>query len=368
MKVLSVVGARPQFVKEFAVTRALRDDHEEVLLHTGQHYDAEMSAVFFDELGIPEPDYQLGVGSDTHGRQTADCVVGIEEVIEAEEPDAVLVYGDTNSTLGAAIAASKSSADLVHVESGLRSYNREMPEEVNRVLTDHAADVLFAPSERAAETLQGEGLPDERIHVVGDVQYDAILAAREHARDASTILDDLALPPGEFVLATVHRPRNTDDPDRLTAILDALADAEREVVVPVHPRTEQRLQDLGLRSEYAAELRLVDPVGYLDFVRLLDAAARVATDSGGVQKEAFFLDTFCLTLREETEWVETVECGWNALVDADPDRIATGLTAPKPDGSKPSLYGDGTAATRIVDVLEDGPTPERVEPSPIRDQ
>lgn len=368
MKVLSVVGARPQFVKEFALTRALRDDHEEVLLHTGQHYDAELSAVFFDELGIPEPDYQLGVGSDTHGRQTAECIVGIEEAIESESPDCVLVYGDTNSTLGAAIAASKSSPDLVHVESGLRSYDREMPEEVNRVLTDHVADVLLAPSDRAAETLREEGIPDERVHVVGDVQYDAILAAREHARNASTVLDDMGLSPGEFVLATVHRPRNTDDPDRLTAILDALASADREVVLPVHPRTEQRLRDDGRWKEYAERLRLVDPVGYLDFVRLLDAAARVATDSGGVQKEAFFLDTFCLTLREETEWVETVECGWNALVGADPDRIATGLTAPEPDGSKPSLYGDGTAATRIVDVLEDRSTPEQADPNPIRDR
>ena len=368
MKVLSVVGARPQFVKEFAVTRALRDDHEEVLIHTGQHYDAELSAVFFDELGIPEPDYQLGVGSDTHGRQTAECIVGVEDAIDAESPDCVLVYGDTNSTLGAAVAASKSAADLVHVESGLRSYNREMPEEVNRVLTDHAADVLFAPSARNAETLREEGVPAERVHVVGDVQYDAVLAAREHARETSTVLEELGLAPGEFVLATVHRPRNTDDPDRLTAILDSLAEADREVVFPVHPRTEERLRERGRWETYAERLRLIDPVGYLDFLRLLDAAARVATDSGGVQKEAFFLDTACVTLREETEWVETVECGWNALVGADPDRIAAALDAPAPEGSKPSLYGDGTAATRIVEALEARFAPEETEPNPIRDR
>jgi len=368
MKLLSVVGARPQFVKEFAVTRALGDEHEEILVHTGQHYDAELSAVFFEELGIPEPDYQLGVGSGSHGRQTAECIVGVEDVIEAESPDCVLVYGDTNSTLGAAIAASKSDADLVHVESGLRSYNREMPEEVNRVLTDHAADVLFAPSARNAETLRAESVPDERVQVVGDVQYDAILAAREHAREASTVLDELGLSPGEFVLATVHRPRNTDDPDRLTAILDTLADADREVVFPVHPRTEERLRERGHWEDYAEELRLIDPVGYLDFVRLLDAAARVATDSGGVQKEVFFLDTVCVTFREETEWVETVECGWNTLVGADPDRIATALDAPVPDGAKPSLYGDGTAAARIVEALEDRFGPREADPNPIPDQ
>jgi len=351
MKVLSVVGARPQFVKEFAVSRELRAAHEEVLAHTGQHYDEEMSDVFFEELGIPEPDFNLGVRSDTHGRQTAHCLAGIEEILLSESPDVVLVYGDTNSTLAGAIAASKTDPLLAHVEAGLRSYERDMPEEINRVLTDHAADMLFTPSRRSTETLADEGIPAERIHTVGDVQYDAVLLARETARESSTVLDDLNLSPESFTLATVHRPRNTDDGYRLTAIMGALADCDSDVVLPVHPRTENSLRDRGLWDRYADDIRFVEPAGYLDFIRLLDAAERVVTDSGGVQKEAFFLDTFCLTLREETEWTETVEAEWNVLVGADPTRIRSAMARQPPQSEKPSLYGDGGAAERIVEIL-----------------
>jgi UDP-N-acetylglucosamine 2-epimerase (non-hydrolysing) len=352
MKVLTVVGARPQFIKAAAVSRELRARHEEVLVHTGQHYDEAMSDVFFDELGIPEPDANLGVGSDDHGAQTAEMLVGLEELIASEEPDAVLVYGDTNSTLAAAIAASKMAPALAHVEAGLRSYNREMPEEVNRVLTDHAADLLFAPSARAVENLAAEGVTDG-VHDTGDVMYDAVLWARDRAADRSTILDDLGVEPGGYVLATVHRAANTDDPERLGAILDALADDPREVVFPAHPRTVNRMQEYEIYGEATDRLTLTDPVGYLDFVRLQDAAAVVATDSGGVQKEAFFLDTPCVTMREETEWRETVSAGWNALVGADGAAIRRALASAAPPADKPQPYGDGAAAATIADRLDD---------------
>jgi len=350
MRVLSVVGARPQFVKAFSVSRELREQHEEILVHTGQHYDEELSAVFFEELGIPEPEYNLGVGSDTHGRQTAAMLEGIEEILEEEVPDVVLLYGDTNSTLAGAIAGSKLDPLVAHVEAGLRSYNREMPEEINRVLTDHASDLLFPPSESAAETLAEEGIT-ERVHVVGDVMYDSLLWAKDVAQEESTVLDDLGYNEGEFILSTVHRAGNTDDRSNLAAILDGLSSSPLPVVLPVHPRTEQRLHEFDLWERADSALDIIDPAGYLDFVRLLDGAERVATDSGGVQKEAFFLDTPCVTMREETEWVETVECGWNVMVGADNETISRELTIERSLSKKPQPYGDGNAAEEIVEVL-----------------
>ncbi|WP_115863539.1 non-hydrolyzing UDP-N-acetylglucosamine 2-epimerase [Halorussus litoreus] len=352
MTVLTVVGARPQFVKAAAVSRELRREHEEVLVHTGQHYDEEMSDVFFDELGIPEPDDNLGVGSDSHGAQTAEMIAGLEELIAAEEPDAVLVYGDTNSTLAAAVAASKMDTELAHVEAGLRSYNREMPEEVNRVLTDHAADLLFAPSRRAVENLRAESVAGA-VHDTGDVMFDAVLWARDRAADHSTVLDDLGVDPGEYVLATVHRAGNTDDPDRLAAVLDALAADPREVVFPAHPRTVERMAEYGLREDAEECITVTEPAGYLDFVRLQDCADVVATDSGGVQKEAFFLDTPCVTMRGETEWRETVEAGWNQLVGADSEAIRRALATAERPTEKPQPYGDGDAAARIAELLSD---------------
>ncbi len=352
MNVLTIVGARPQFIKAFAVSRALRRNHDEVLVHTGQHYDEELSGVFFDELGIPDPDYNLGVGSGSHGQQTATMIAEIETVLEHEQPDVVLLYGDTNSTLAGAIAASKLEPIVAHVEAGLRSYNRDMPEEINRVLADHVADVLFPPSQSAAETLRKEGITDG-VHIVGDVMYDSILWAKEVAKDQSSVLQELGYDEGEFVLATVHRAGNTDDPEKLTAILDGLSCSPLPVVLPVHPRTKKRLQEYDFWDRANSELDVIEPVGYLDFVRLLDGAERVATDSGGVQKEAFFLDTHCVTMREETEWVETVESGWNVLVGADSEAIERELTVWKSHTEKPTPYGDGTAAEQIVRVLND---------------
>ena len=351
MKVVSVVGARPQFIKAFPVSRALAGRHEEVLVHTGQHYSEAMSEVFFEELAIPTPEYDLGVGSGTHGEQTGEMVTRFGELVAHEDPDVVVVYGDTNSTLAGAVVTAKTDARLAHVEAGLRSYNRAMPEERNRVLTDHVSDLLFAPTERGVENLESEGI--ENVHLTGDVMYDAILWARTRAADHSTVLKEYDLTAGKYVLATVHRAGNTDDRERLATIMRALGATDREVVFPIHPRTTERLETYGLYEAVERQLTLIEPQGYLDFVRLLDGAERVATDSGGVQKEAFFLDTPCVTLRDETEWVETVDAGWNTLVGADEDAIERELGREVSLPEKPELYGDGDAAERMVALLEE---------------
>ncbi|MFC6731899.1 non-hydrolyzing UDP-N-acetylglucosamine 2-epimerase [Haladaptatus sp. DYSN1] len=350
MKLCSVVGARPQFVKAFPVSRALAADHDEVLVHTGQHYDETMSAVFFTDLDIPEPAYNLGVGSAPHAIQTGEMMAKLDAVFDEEQPDAVLVYGDTNSTLAAALVAAKRDCVLAHVEAGLRSFNREMPEEVNRVLTDHAADLLFAPTDTAVANLEREGIT-AGVHLTGDVMYDAILAVADRAMAESTVLDRFSLTDGEYILATVHRPANTDDPETLRGIVEALGDAPLPVVFPAHPRTVARLESFGLLDTAHNNLKLVSPVGYRDLVRLLAGAERVATDSGGIQKEAFFLDTPCVTLREETEWMETVDAGRNVLVGSSPDAIREGLTRAFALSEKPAPYGDGHAAEKICEVL-----------------
>lgn len=353
MKVLSVVGARPQFIKAFVVSKDLRKAHEEVLVHTGQHYDEELSGVFFEELEIPEPDYNLGVGSGPHGEQTAEMIVELERLIEEEGPDAVLLYGDTNSTLAGAIAGSKMESLVVHVEAGLRSHNRDMPEEINRILTDHGSDLLLAPSPDSVNHLDDEGQSDRTV-ATGDVMYDAVLEVRGRAATASTILDRLSIEPGEFILSTVHRAKNTDERERLQSIFEALRDTDQPVILPLHPRTESRLRDYDM-WEFANDcVEIIDPLDYVDFIRLLDTAKCIATDSGGIQKEAFFLDTFCVTLRDETEWVETVDAGWNTLVGADYDKITTALARDwVPPEQKPEPYGDGNAARAVRETLEE---------------
>lgn len=350
MKLLSVVGVRPEFVMALPIMNALPATTETVLVHTGQHYDETLSDVFFEELDLPEPAYELGVGSADRGRQLAATVRTLGPVIEREAPDVVLVYGDTNSTLAGAVTAARSGAMLAHVEAGLRSFDPEMPEEVNRILTDHLSDLLLAPTNNAVEQLRAEGRT-EGVVLVGDVTYDALAAVRETALGRVTVLDELGLAAGEYVLATVHRAGNTDDPERLRSILAGLSAAPQPVVLPVHPRTRDRIESYGLRSAVADSVTLVDPVGYLDFVGLLAGAERVATDSGGVQKEALFLEIPCVTLREETEWTETVEQGWNVLVGTGADDIARALSAPFDPAAPPTVDDEGAAA-RAVDVVE----------------
>lgn len=343
-RVVTVVGARPQFIKAGTVSRALaRRNVNETLVHTGQHFDANMSDVFFEELALPTPKYNLEVSGGPHGQMTGRQLERVEAVLLEERPDLVLVYGDTNSTLAGALAAAKLLVPVAHVEAGLRSWNRAMPEEVNRVLTDHVSDLLFPPTSAGVANLEAEGIPGDRVHLVGDVMYDAARFYRDRARRPA-----VDLPEGEFVLATVHRPQNTDDPARLRGIVDGLAEAGSPVVWPVHPRTTGSLSELGALPP---NLWLVDPVGYLEMVWLEASCRAVATDSGGVQKEAFFHGKPCATLREETEWVELLDAGYQRLVGADPTRIAAALRELPPPPSGHQLYGAGDAAERIVDVL-----------------
>jgi len=356
MKVVSVAGARPQFVKAAVVSRALRavEGVREVLVHTGQHYDDNMSRIFFEELEIPQPDYNLGIGGGTHGQNTGRMLEAIEAVLLKEKPHAVLVYGDTDSTLAGALAAVKLHIPVAHVEAGLRSFNRRMPEEINRVLTDHVSDILFAPTETAVKNLLREGIPEERVHLVGDVMYDAALLYGEKAERHSDVLTRLGLSPKGYVLATIHRAENTDSPERLRVILEALAEVNRwvPVVFPVHPRTRERIKRFGLDS--ALEVLVVtDPVGYLDMIKLEKNAQLMVTDSGGVQKEAFFYRVPCVTLREETEWVELVSAGWNTLCPPlDKAQVTqTILESLGRVGVDLFAYGDGRARSIIADVL-----------------
>lgn len=358
MRLVTVVGARPQFVKAAVVSRALRARHgvTEVLVHTGQHYDENMSDVFFRELDIPRPDHTLHVGSLSHGAQTGRMLEQVERLLRQEAPDVVLVYGDTNTTLAAALAAAKLHVPVAHVEAGLRSFNRRMPEEINRQLTDHLSELLLAPTQTAVDNLRREGLPEARIHLVGDVMYDAALFYGAKADRSSSALRTYGLEAGRYVLATVHRAENTDDPARLRAVVEGLADvaAAMPVLVPLHPRTSGALQSAGVAPELLRRLQIVPPLGYLDMTLLERNAALVATDSGGVQKEAFFHGVPCVTLRDETEWTELVELGWNRLVPPrSPSAVADGLRAALAGGPGRAAqpYGAGDAADAIVDRL-----------------
>lgn len=352
MKIATIIGARPQFIKAAVVARALRAKANvtELIVHTGQHFDANMSDVFFDELNIPRPDFHLGIGGGTHGQNTGRMIEALEGVLLQEQPDWVLVYGDTDSTLAGALAATKLHIPIAHVEAGLRSFNRRMPEEINRILTDHAADRLFVPTNAAYHNLEREGIPANKIDTVGDVMYDAALHYGSMAETRSTILDRLGLNKSEYVLATLHRQENTDAVGRLADILRGLADSDWPVVLPLHPRTRQRIA--ALPEFHHGSLHLIDPVGYLDMIMLEKNARIIATDSGGVQKEAYFHRVPCLTLRDETEWVELVEIGANRLVGAMPDVISSAINrAELPAVPAGALYGDGRAGNRIANIL-----------------
>ncbi len=348
MKVLTVVGARPQLIKAAPLSRALRAaGHEEILVDTGQHYDREMSELFFDELGLPRPRFSLGVGSMTRGRQIAKMLTGLEEAVAKAKPNWVLVYGDTNSTLAGALAAEVCGVPLAHVEAGLRSFNREMPEESNRVLTDHLAHLLLCPTQTAVTNLAREGI-SRGVHLVGDPSFDAIRRFQPKARETSSILKRLDLKKGGFALATLHRPSNVDRPKSLKSIFDALAKLEMPVLLPLHPRTRAALERNPIST--GGSLRMIEALGFLDMLTLEENAALILTDSGGVQKEAFYFGVPCITVREETEWVETVVSGWNIL--AGPEEIAT-IIQEKVWPSRPGrIPYPGPAAPRIVDELE----------------
>ncbi|HEX8491219.1 MAG TPA: UDP-N-acetylglucosamine 2-epimerase (non-hydrolyzing) [Pyrinomonadaceae bacterium] len=361
MKVLTVVGARPQFIKAAPVSRALREaGHTEFLVHTGQHYDQRMSRIFFEEMRLIEPAVNLEVGSGSHGWQTGQMLMGLEMTMQQQRPDCVLVYGDTNSTIAAALSACKLQLRVAHVEAGLRSFNRTMPEEHNRVLTDHCSDQLFCPTRTAVENLAREGITDG-VHLVGDTMFDAVLQFGELARQRSAVLEELGVKPKEYLLATLHRPYNTDVPETLREILRAFADTREPVIFPVHPRTRQKINELDeTLSTTADNVLMIEPVGYLDMLMLEQHARLILTDSGGMQKEAYFFGVPCVTLRPETEWVETVEAGWNVIAGASREQILRAVAEHVwPTDAPPRLFGDGHAAEKIVGHLSAGETTEQ---------
>ena len=373
MKIATIVGARPQFIKAAPVSRAIQEHNRkgkgenitEILVHTGQHYDDNMSAVFFRDLNIPKPHVNLGVGSGSHSWQTAHMLMRLEKILLAEKPDLVIVYGDTNSTLAGALSAAKLDIPIAHIEAGLRSYNRGMPEEVNRMLTDHLSTILFCPTKKAVDNLKAEGIingPLNRsfpapnfscqVHIVGDVMLDAALYNKQFAKEI-----DLEVPE-KFILSTIHRQENTDDPERLVSIFKAFDRIGQEIpiVLPIHPRTKRKMQEFGIETS-KSRLNLLDPVSYLEMGHLLDRCALVMTDSGGLQKEAFFYRKFCMTLRDETEWVELVECGCNTVTGSNEDEIYRSferiMKVEINANFNLDLYGDGKASERIVALLKD---------------
>jgi UDP-GlcNAc3NAcA epimerase len=349
VRALTVVGNRPQFVKAAAVSDRLRAVADEVLVHTGQHYDDELSRVFFKELALPRPDHHLDLGGGTNTGQTARMLAALEPLVTGERPDVLLVYGDTNSTLAGALVGAQAGVPVAHVEAGMRSYDRSMPEELNRVLADHASALLLCSSERAADTLRGERVAGEVV-VVGDVMVDVAFMLEPRARTRTAVLEACGVRAGEFALATAHRAGNVDHPGRLALLVELLLAVPGPVVLPLHPRTRARLEAADLLERLDGSVLVVPPLGYLDFTALLLHSRAVLTDSGGVQKEAYLAGVPCVTLRAETEWTETVDAGWNVLVDLDAERAVAALRR-QPPAARPPLYGDGRAGERVVAAL-----------------
>jgi UDP-N-acetylglucosamine 2-epimerase len=351
MRILTVVGNRPQFIKAAAVSRPLRREHAEVLIHTGQHFDDELSRVFFDELGLPSPDRELGIARGSNTSQTSRMLRALEPVVAEVEPQAVLIYGDTNSTLAGALASAQAHIPVAHVEAGMRSFDRSMPEELNRVLADHASDLLLCSSEVAVANLEREGVRGQ-IELVGDVMVDMAGSVQPYARDRVELLRARGLEPGEYLLVTAHRAGNVDEPERLRLLVELLVALPYPVLLPLHPRTHGRLRTGGLLEYLQRHQHIIvtPPLGYVEFTALLCNAMAVLTDSGGVQKEAYQAGVRCVTLRASTEWVETVDTGWNTLVDLDREAAMTALERPLPE-QRPPLYGDGHASERVVQAL-----------------
>jgi len=351
--IATIIGARPQFIKEAPVALALREAFKEIIIHTGQHYDRNMSRIFFEDMAIPEPDYNLNIGSGLHGEQTGRMLAAIEEVLIKEKPEYVLVYGDTNSTIAGALAAVKLQIPVGHIEAGLRSFNRSMPEEINRIATDRIADHLFCPTEHAVSLLNKEGLEDN-VFLTGDVMYDACLHFLPLSEKKSHIVDSLGLADKEYLLLTIHRPSNTDDPKIFTGIMKAVAESPWPVVFPRHPRTKKVMGNSEIQQilSKTKHLKIIEPVGFLDMLQLENHALKILTDSGGVQKEAFFLGKPCITLRTETEWVETVDAGYNIITGADPKKIVRAIRSFNPSHVRENFYGDGRAARKITDHIK----------------
>ena len=355
--IVTIIGARPQFIKAAAISRAIAAHNNimpatshinEVIIHTGQHYDEGMSDIFFQELEIPEPAYNLNIGSGLHGQQTGEMLSAIEKVLISEKPGWVIVYGDTNSTIAGSLAAAKLHIPIAHVEAGLRSFNRRMPEEINRIVTDHLSTLLFCPSQPSISNLANEGI-SKGTFIVGDVMADALQYAATKVSTNSDILKRLDLFPKNYLLATVHRAENTDNNDRLKNILSAFEAIQETIVFPVHPRTRKLLKRKGYQPP--VNVNLIDPVGYFDIITLEKSARRLLTDSGGMQKEAYWLKVPCITLRDETEWTETVEAGWNILTGADHQRITNAVLNFPPPSKHPVLYGDAQTANKIINIL-----------------
>lgn len=351
MKILSIIGARPQFIKYAPLSREIRKEHEEILVHTGQHYNPEMSDIFFKELQIPTPEYNLGVGSSSHGEQTGKMLIEIEKLLHKENPSLVLVYGDTNSTLAGALAASKLHIKVAHVEAGLRSFDRTMPEEINRVLTDHISDLLFCPTETAVLNLNNEGII-KGVYNVGDLMLDALKYNQKIAEEKSSVLEDLGLNSNKYIVATIHRASNTDNLENLSSIINALCDSDFPLVFPVHPRTEKYLKQYRLWEKLCGKVKVIPPVGYLEMIKLMAHARKILTDSGGIQKEAYMLGVPCITMRENTEWVETVKDGGNVLVGANYREIRNAILNFEGTKVRGNVFGSGDAANRIYEILK----------------
>lgn len=350
MKILTVIGARPQFIKAATVSNKVRrNGNSEILVHTGQHYDNNMSDIFFEELGIPKPDYNLSIGSSNHGHQTGSMLIALEDIYLKEKPDMVLVYGDTNSTLAGALCASKLLIPVAHVEAGLRSFNMAMPEEQNRILTDHISNLLFAPTQTAIDNLSKENIT-KGVYNTGDVMYDAINLFKERAKEVSTITQKLDLAPNSYILSTIHRAENTNSIEKLTSIIKALSESGKKIILPLHPRTKKFINEYNLNV--GDNIKIIDPVGYLEMISLQENACKIVTDSGGVQKEAYFLKKPCITMRDETEWIETVQNGWNIIVGSDSSKILDAIENFNPTGTPASAFGNGDTSSIITDIIE----------------
>ncbi len=351
MKVVSVIGARPQFIKSAALTRELRKECNEIIIHTGQHYDANLSDVFFDELEIPKPDYNLGVGSGTHGYQTGQMIMAIEQVLMKEKPEITLVYGDTNTTIAAALAASKLHITLGHVEAGLRCLDRDMPEEINRILTDHCSDLLFCPTKTGVNNLRKENIR-QGVYLTGDIMVDILLKNKQVA-EKSNVLEAIGLKSKQYLVVTVHRAGNTDNRENLQGIVEALCQIDQTAVFPIHPRTDGVLYKYGLydRLKENSKIKIIKPLAYLDFLKLMNHAQKILTDSGGIEKEAYVLKVPCITLLETTAWEETVEDGWNVLVGTNTERIMDMAKNFEPRGKQREGFGKGRACQNIVSAL-----------------